>query len=73
MLTLKIGDSVLRITPPSDGRAGYSAVGTVANVNEDTVDVIVQVDMPRCMQFRRSDGCDVAGRGWFIVRPRSLD
>mgnify|MGYP000858116145 CR=1 FL=1 len=69
MLTPKRGDTLVRITPPSGGREGYSQAGTVDRVDDDTIDLIVQVDIPRRMRFRRSDGFDTVGLGTFLVRP----
>jgi hypothetical protein len=69
MLTPKIGDTLLRINPPSDGREGYSQAGTVDRMTEDTIELLVQVDIPRRMTFRRTDGMDTVGLGSFVVRP----
>lgn len=69
MLTAKQGDTLVRITPPSGGREGYSQAGTVDRVDDDTIDLIVQVDIPRRMRFRRADGFDTVGLGTFLVRP----
>ncbi len=72
MLTPKRGDTLVRITPPSGGRDGYSQAGTVDRVDEETIDLIVQVDIPRRMRFRRADGFDTVGLGTFVVRPDSV-
>lgn len=69
MLNPKIGETMLRITPPQRGGEGYSQAGKVDVVTEDTVELIVQVDVPRRMTFSRADGFDTAGLGSFIVRP----
>lgn len=69
MLTPKLGDTLFRITPPSDGREGYCQAGTVEQVDDEAIDLIVQVDIPRRMRFRRVDGFDTVGLGTFLVRP----
>ena len=69
MLSPKIGDFLLRVTPPSGGKEGYSQAGVVDSIDDETIDVIVQVDLPRLMRFRRSDGFDLVGLGTFLVRP----
>lgn len=62
------GDTLVRITPPTGGRPGYSQAGTVDRVTDETIELIVQVDIPRRMAFRRSDGFDLAGLGTFLVQ-----
>jgi hypothetical protein len=69
MLTPKIGDILLRITPPNGEGEGYSQAGTVDRITEETIELIVQVDIPRRMTFRRTDGMDTVGLGTFVVRP----
>lgn len=58
MLNPKIGDIMLRVTPPTNGLEGYSQAGTVDAMTDDTIELIVQVDIPRRMAFRRADGSD---------------
>lgn len=69
MLNPKIGDTMFRVTPPQNGRAGYSQAGRVDKLTEETIELIVQVDIPRRMVFSRTDGIDTAGLGSFIVTP----
>lgn len=73
MLNLKVGDTMLRITPPQNGRAGYSQAGRVDAITEQAITLIVQVDIPRQMEFRRTDGVDTSGLGSFIVHPDFLN
>lgn len=72
MLNPKVGDTMLRITPPQSGLEGYCQAGTVDVLTEETIELIVQVDIPRRMVFRRIDGHDTSGLGSFIVRPDYL-
>lgn len=72
MLNPKIGDTMLRVTPPHNGLEGYSQAGKVEVLTDDTIELIVLVDIPRRMVFRRSDGMDTSGLGSFIVRPDYL-
>lgn len=72
MLNPKIGDTMLRVTPPQNGREGYSQAGTVDALTDDLIELIVLVDIPRRMAFRRADGVDTSGLGTFIVTPDSV-
>lgn len=72
MFNPKIGDTMLRITPPQNGRAGYSQAGRVDAITEQTIELVVQVDIPRRMVFNRTDGFDTSGIGSFIVQPDFL-
>lgn len=69
MLNPKIGDTMLRVTPPQNGREGYSQAGRVDALTDGLIELIVQVDIPRRMVFRRTDGLDTSGLGSFIVAP----
>jgi hypothetical protein len=64
----KIGETWLRITPPSDGQPGYSQAGTVDVVTDESVEVLVQCDVIRRMTFSRQTGLDTSGLGTFLVR-----
>jgi hypothetical protein len=72
MLNVQLGDELLRITPPSEGCLGYSQAGTVSRLTEGTVEILVQADIPRRMEFSRIDGFDTAGLGTFVVRPDTV-
>lgn len=72
MINSKIGDTLLRVTPPADGRAGYCQAGTVDRITDETIELIVQVDLPRRMVFYRYGGFDTAGLGSFIVKPDTV-
>lgn len=69
MLNPKIGDTMLRVMPPHNGLEGHSQAGKVVALTDDTIELVVQVDIHRHMIFRRSDGMDNSGLGTFIVRP----
>jgi hypothetical protein len=64
----KIGETWLRITPPSNGQPGYSQAGTVDAVTDDTVEMLVRCDVIRRMTFSRQSGIDTSGLGTFLVR-----
>jgi hypothetical protein len=68
-LNVRVGQEMLRVTPPEEGRHGYSQPGTVVEVNDDQIVLAVQVDIVRRMRFRRTDGFDTEGLGSFIVHP----
>lgn len=77
MLNPKIGDTMLRITPPWKGhdgftRPGYSQAGVVHSVTENEIELVVQVDTLRHMRFNRADGFDTANLGTFLVHTNSL-
>lgn len=63
------GETWLRITPPSDGQPGYSQAGTVEQVTETTVELLVRCDVMRRMTFVLDTGLDLAGMGSFLVKP----
>ena len=67
MINAKLGDTMIRITPPRDGREGYAQYGTVREVTDEAIVIVVQVDIQRFMEFRREDGIDTNGIGSFIV------
>lgn len=67
MINCKIGDVLLRITPPSAGRPGYSQAGIVTHLTDKVIELSVQVDMVRLMRFNRVDGKDQSGIGSFVV------
>lgn len=69
MFSPKKGDTLLRITPPYDGFAGYSQAGVVSNVTDEFIELMVQADVIRRMQFHRRDGRDTSGLGSFLVVP----
>jgi hypothetical protein len=69
MINATVGDTLARITPPDGFHEGYSQSGQVLEVTDDTIVLLVQVDLPRRMSFRRDTGFDTAGIGSFIVRP----
>lgn len=68
MIHAKVGDTLVRVMPPSDGQEGYAQAGTVQSVTDDVITLAVQVHCVRHMQFRRKDGTDLAGFGAFLVR-----
>lgn len=68
MINAKLGDTMIRITPPRNGREGYAQYGTVSEVSDEKITIMVQVDIQRHMEFRREDGMDTNGIGSFIVR-----
>lgn len=68
----KIGEILSRITPPQGSFTGYCQSGKVVEVTEEEIILSVQVDIPRRMAFRRSDGFDTSGLGSFLVRPDFL-
>lgn len=69
MLTPKVGERMLRITPPEGSSAGYCQMGKVESFDDEIIVVVVLVDGPRHMRFRRKDGFDTSGLGTFLVRP----
>ena len=68
-ITPRPGETWLRITPPSGGQPGYSQAGTVEQVTETTVELLVRCDVMRRMTFDLDTGLDVAGMGTFLVKP----
>lgn len=68
MLNVKIGDTLMRITPPYERSRGDSQAGAVGRVTDDLIERVVQVDIPRRMRFSRLVGRHTAGLGTFVVR-----
>lgn len=67
MIDLALGDSAIRVIPPSHGMGGCMQVGEVTSVSEKVITITVQVDIPRQMEFSREDGIDLNGLGTFII------
>ena len=67
-LTPRPGETWLRITPPIGGQPGYSQAGTVEQVTDTTVELLVRCDVMRSMNFELDTGFDVAGLGSFLVK-----
>lgn len=62
-----VGETWLRITPPSEGHPGYSQAGTVKRVTDEIIELLVRCDVLRSMVFCRDTGWDTAGLGTFLV------
>jgi hypothetical protein len=69
MFSTKKGDTLLRVTPPSNGFSGYCQAGVVSMVTDEFIEILVQADVIRRMRFSRQDGRDMSGLGSFVVIP----
>ncbi len=71
MINCKVGDILLRVVPPHYRSPGFSQAGTVTSVDDDTIAMVVQTDIPRTMTFHRTTGADRSGIGSYVV-PQDL-
>lgn len=69
MINAKVGQKMLRITPPHGDSEGYSQDGIVESVDDAEIVLVVQVDILRRMRFNRKNGLDTVGLGTFLVYP----
>lgn len=67
-ISVAVGETMVRITPPEGFSAAYCQTGVVVEVTDLVIALDVQVDVIRRMLFDRVTGFDRAGLGSFVVR-----
>lgn len=69
MLNLKVGDKVVRKTDGLRGGEISKFQGEVKEITDEHIICIVYVDVPRTMEFNRSDGVDIHGIEYGWIEP----